>query len=45
MKNPFYCEGNQTLQQAAQKGCEVFIFGDTQSPNGQCAEQPGIALA
>lgn len=34
MKNPFYCEGSQILKQAAQKGCEASIFGDTQKLPG-----------
>ena len=34
-KNFIYCEGGQTLTQAAQRGCGVFILGDTQNLTAQ----------
>ncbi|XP_025945258.1 2-oxoisovalerate dehydrogenase subunit beta, mitochondrial isoform X3 [Apteryx rowi] len=37
-KKLIYCEGCQTLEQVAQRACEVSILGDIQN---QCGESPG----
>lgn len=34
---------NQTLQQVAQRGCVVSVYGDTQNLTGQGPEQPAAA--
>ena len=39
----FYGEGGQTLAQAAQRGCGVFILGDTQNLTGHGLEQPALS--
>jgi len=35
MKN--FCEGAIALEQAAQRGCRVFFYGDIQNPPGHYA--------
>lgn len=39
-KNLFYCKGDWTLDQVAQKGCGVSIPTDIQSATGHCPVQP-----
>lgn len=37
------CEGGQTLEQAANRGCGVSICGDSQNPTGHGPGQPVLA--
>ena len=41
-KHFFYCEGDQALEQVAQRGCRVSSLGDMQKPPGHGAEQPAL---
>jgi len=41
-KHLLYCEGDQAMSKAAQRGCEVSIPGDTQNPSGQGLGQPAL---
>jgi len=41
-KKLFPCEGSQTLEQVAQKGCEVSILGDTPNSTGHSPQQPAL---
>lgn len=38
----FYCEGGQTLEWAAQRGCAVSVLRDTQNLTGHDSEQPAL---
>lgn len=42
-KELFYSEGDQTLDEGAQRGCGVSPFGDTQKLSGYSPEQPAAA--
>ena len=37
------CEGSQTVEQVAQRGCGLSIFGDTQNLTGHGPGQPAVA--
>ena len=39
----FYCEGGQTLEEVAWRGCGVSILGDIQNPSGHGPGQPALA--
>jgi len=38
----FYSEGDQTLEQAAQRGCGVSVLGDVHDPTRNSAGQPAL---
>ncbi|KAK4811097.1 hypothetical protein QYF61_016383 [Mycteria americana] len=38
----FYCEGGQTLEQVAQRGCGVSVLGDIKNPTGCGPEEPAL---
>jgi len=40
-KNFFYCEGGETLEQFAQRGCGSPLLGSIQGQAGWGFEQPG----
>lgn len=36
----FYCKSGQTLEEAAQRGCGVYIRGDLQKSTGHSPDKP-----
>jgi len=41
-KTCLYCEGGQTVEEVAQKGCGISVFGDTQHPAGHGPGQSAL---
>lgn len=42
MEYILWCEGGETLEQLAQRGCECPLLGNVQSQVGWNFEQPGL---
>jgi len=38
----FHCEGDQAMEQVAQRGCGLCIFGDIQRPPGHSPGQAAL---